>query len=143
MPSWKCPECRRSFARKGQRHACGVGDRSLVLRNRSASVVAVYEAVESFVKALGRIEIVARERYVLFRTQRIFADLVIMTDAVRLALHLQREVKAAMFIKVVRDKKGVTHVALLKSEQDAERVAAYVREAYEYSLLPRENAQAE
>jgi hypothetical protein len=58
MPTtWTCPECDGSFARKGQRHACGTGDRSQVLRNRPPSVIAVYEAVESFAESLGPIEI--------------------------------------------------------------------------------------
>jgi hypothetical protein len=144
MPTtWQCPECSRTFARKGQRHACGIGDRGQVLRNRPASVVATYEAVEAFAKSLGRIEIVARQRYVLLRTVRIFADMVIMTDAVRIAVHLKREVKAAMFIKVVHDEKGVTHVAKLKNRQDVERIEPYLKEAYEYSLATRDKAVAQ
>ncbi len=97
----------RSRARR-QRHACGTGDGRHVLRNRPASVVAVYDALETFATSLGSIEIVARERYVLLRTVRIFADLVIMTECVRLAVHLGREVKADIFFKVVKDEKGVT-----------------------------------
>jgi hypothetical protein len=97
----------------------------------------VYEAVESFAASLGRIEVVARERYVLLRTVRIFADLVIMTDAVRITVHLQREVKAAIFIKIVHDRKGVSHVTKLKSQGDVERIKAYLKEAYEYSLAAR------
>jgi hypothetical protein len=143
MPTtWTCPECSRSFSRKGQRHACGTGDRSQVLRNRPPTVVAVYEAVEAYAKSLGRIEIVARERYVLLRTVRIFADLVIMTDAVRIAVHLKREVKLPMFIKIVHDEKGVTHVAKLKGLEDVPRIKAYLKEAYEYSLAARKKAAA-
>ena len=141
--TWTCSECDRSFARKGQRHACGTGDRSQVLRKRPASVVAVYEAVESFAKSLGRIEIVARERYVLLRTVRIFADLVIMTDAVRIAVHLKREVKSTLFTKVVHDKKGVTHVAKLQCQEDVERIKAYLEEAHEYSLAERQKAPSQ
>jgi len=140
MPTWKCPECRRTFARKGQRHACGTGDRAQVLRNRPASVVATYEAVEAIAKSLGRIEIVARERYVLFRTVRIFADVVIMSDAVRIAVHLEREVPAPMFIKIVHDQKGVTQVAKLTDPAAAARIEPYLKEAYEYSLAPRKTA---
>jgi hypothetical protein len=58
-----------------QRHACGTSDGSDVLRNRPESVVRTYTALEAFAKSLGRIEIVARERYVLLRSIRIFADL--------------------------------------------------------------------
>ena len=86
--TWTCRRCKRSFSRKNQRHACGTGDRTGVLRNRPEELVRLYESVEAFVKSLGDIELVARERYVLFRSTRIFADVVIMTDALRIAVHL-------------------------------------------------------
>jgi len=76
--TWKCPRCSRSFSQKNQRHACGTGDRSDVLRNRRESIVGLYDLVEAFAQSLGPIEIVARERYVLLRSTRIFADLMIM-----------------------------------------------------------------
>jgi hypothetical protein len=131
---WKCPTCSRSFTQVNQRHACGTGERSQVLRNRPESVVRTYAAVEAFAKALGPIEIVARERYVLFRSVRIFADLVIMSDAVRIAIHLSRRVDHPLFIKVVQDRKKVTHVAKLSSEKDFRPLQRYLKEAYQASL---------
>lgn len=94
---WTCPQYSTSFTRKNQRHACGTGDRNEVFRDRPDSVVALHGSVESFVKSLGSVETVARERYVLFRSVRIFADLVIMADAVRIAVHLGRRVEARSF----------------------------------------------
>jgi hypothetical protein len=131
---WKCPACGRSFAQKNQRHACGTGDRSEVLRNRPAPVVALYSAVEAFVQSLGPIEIVARERYVLFRSVRIFTDLVIMTDAVRVAIHLGRRLDDPIFFKVASDEKRVTHVAKLQTAAHLAVVKPYLKEAYEFSL---------
>jgi hypothetical protein len=136
MPaSWSCPCCGRTFTRKNQRHACGIGSRSEVLRNRPESIVQLYGAVEAFARSLGAIEVVARERYVLLRSVRIFADLVIMADAVRIAIHLQRRVEDAHFFKVVSDEKKVTHVAKLRTEQDFDALKAYLKEAYESSLV--------
>jgi hypothetical protein len=117
-----------------QRHACGTGDGDAVLRNRPESVVRTYAAIEAFVMSLGEIEIVARDRYVLFRSVRIFADLNIMADAVRAAIHLERKVLEPRFIKVVEDRKRVTHVVKLQSESDADAIKAYLEEAYEVSL---------
>jgi predicted transport protein len=130
---WKCPKCGRSFTQVNQRHACGTSDGSDVLRDRPESVVRTYAAVEAFVKSLGEIEIVARDRYVLFRSVRIFADLNIMADAVRAAIHLERKVEDPRFIKVVEDRKRVTHVVKLQSESDVDAIKAYIREAYEVS----------
>jgi hypothetical protein len=134
--NWQCPACRRAFTRINQRHACGTGDRSEVLRNRPDFVVRLYASVEAFARALGPIEIVARERYVLLRSARIFADLVIMTDAVRIAVHLERKRADSIFFKVASSERAVTHVAKLQTEQDFSAVKPYLKEAYELSLQP-------
>ena len=131
---WTCPTCGRAFTRPHQRHACGTSDGRDGLRDRPASVVRTYAAIEAFAKQLGPIEIVARERYVLLRSVRIFADLVIMADAVRVAIHLTRRVDDPRFFKVVADRKKVTHVAKLASPSDVEAITAYLAEAYEASL---------
>ena len=131
---WKCPRCRRSFTRENQRHACGTGDRSEVLRNRPEALVELYASLESFAKALGPIEIVARERYILLRSTRIFADLVIMTDALRVAVHLRRKLDDPIFFKVVSDGKKVTHVAKLRTAEDLRRMKPYVQEAYDSTV---------
>ncbi|HLV68164.1 MAG TPA: DUF5655 domain-containing protein [Polyangiaceae bacterium] len=117
-----------------QRHACGTSDGSDVLRNRPESVVRTYAAVEALVKSLGPIEIVAREPYVLFRSVRIFADLVVMADAVRVAIHLERRVEDPRFIKVVEDRKRVTHVVKLANASEVDGIQGYLREAYDASL---------
>jgi hypothetical protein len=132
--TWECSVCGRAFTQKNQRHACGTGDRSAVLRNRPEAIVRLYATVEKFAKALGPIEIVARERYVLLRSVRIFADLVIMTDAVRIALHLRRKLDDPIFFKVGSNDKTVTHVAKLQTEQDFNTIKPYLKEAYEISL---------
>lgn len=131
---WKCPRCKRAFTRKNQRHACGIGERSEVLRSRPAELVALYASVESFAKSLGPIEIVARQRYVLFRSTRIFADLVMMTDAVRVAVHLGRKVEDPIFFKSGVDRRKVSHVAKLRTREDFTAMKPYLREAYELSV---------
>ena len=93
----------------------------------------LYGALEAFAKSLGAVEIVARERYVLLRSVRIFADLVIMTDAVRVAVHLRRPLNDSLFFKVVSDGKKVTGVTKLRTEQDLKRLLPYLKEAYESS----------
>ncbi len=134
-PAWACPKCKRRFTRKNQRHACGTGERADVLRNRPPEIIDLYAALETFVKSLGSVEFVTRERYVLLRSNRIFADLVIMSGALRLAIHLSREVKNPLFIKIASDrKKQVTHVAKLHSMDEFETMKPFLREAYEYSI---------
>ncbi len=131
---WQCPNCGREFTRKNQRHACGTGNRDEVIRNRSRSVTEIYRALEKFVSELGKVEIVARDRYVLFRSTRIFTDLSIMKDVVRIAIHLGREVKNPGFIKIVDDGKKVTHVIKIGRLDELEEIKPLIKEAYEFSL---------
>ena len=117
-----------------QRHACGTGDGGDVLRGRPPELVATFRALERFVKTLGEIELVARERYVLFRSRRIFADVVIMSEAVRLAIHLPRKVEHEMFEKVAADRRHVTHVVKLREAEQVDAVKGFLKEAYEFSI---------
>lgn len=131
---WTCPKCKRGFTRKNQRHACGTGNRADVLRDRPPEVVELYAALEAFAKSLGPVEFVTRERYVLLRSHRIFADLTIMSNALRLAIHLSREARSPLFMKVGSDRKQVTHVAKLHTLDELEAMKPFLREAYEYSV---------
>ena len=131
---WICPKCERKFTQKNQRHACGTGSRSEVLRNRPPHIVDLFTALETFVHSLGPVEVVARERYVLFRSNRIFADLTVMSDALRLVIHLGRKAESPLFIKIASDSKRASHVAKLHSPDDLNTLEPFLREAYEYSL---------
>ena len=134
MTHWTCPTCNRRFTRPNQRHACGTGDREAVLRNRPSAVVDLYTALEEFAKALGPVEFVTRERYVLLRSRRVFADVAIMSDALRLAIHLGRKAEHASFIKIVADRNSVTCVAKLRAMDELEEMKPFLREAYEHSI---------
>jgi predicted transport protein len=132
--AWTCPRCGRRFRAKNQRHACGTGKRADVLRNRPPDIVELYAALETFAKSLGPVEFVTRERYVLLRSDRIFADLVVMSDGLRLAIHLPRKVENTLFVKIGSDRRHVTHVAKLHDMSELETMKPFLREAYEYSL---------
>lgn len=129
-PVWTCPKCTRTFTRKNQRHACGTGDRAEVLRNRPPELVALYGALETFVRSLGDVEFVTRERYVLMRRNRIFADLTVMTDCLRLVIHLQRRVNHASFVKIAADRNQVSHVVKLRDAKDLDAMKPFLREAF-------------
>lgn len=132
--SWTCPRCNRQFTRKNQRHRCGTGEGEDVLRDRPAALVSLYADIEAFAKSLGKVELVTRDRYVLMRSNRIFADLVVMRDALRLAIHLPRKVKNPLFIKVGADRKLITHVARIHSREEFVILKPFLREAYEFSI---------
>lgn len=132
---WSCPKCHRVFAQANQRHACGTGSREEVLRNRPAALVHVYELIEAYAKSLGPIEIVTRQRYALFRSVRVFADLTVMTSCVRLVVHLRRRAADPAFFKIITgEKMAVSHVVKLTTPDEWEAVKSYFEEAYQVSL---------
>jgi hypothetical protein len=93
--------------------------------------------LEKFARILGPVEFVTRDRYVLLRSIRIFADAVIMSNALRLAIHLPRKAEHKLFIKVASDRRHVTHVAKLRAIEELESLKPFLREAYEHSISNR------
>lgn len=136
MPArWSCPRCGRVFRRPNLPHSCGLGSRKDMLKGKPAPLVKLYRALEKSLKAWGGVEIVSKKRYALFRTTRVFADLVFMKDALRLAILLDREVKDPLFFKIGRlSAHRVGHVAKLRSTAELRAVLPYVKEAYRFAL---------
>lgn len=134
MPAlWTCPHCSRTFRRANQPHCCGVGSRKALLRGKPEPLVKLYLELEKTLKTLGGVEIVARGRYALFRTTRIFADLVFMREALRLAILLHRQVEDPLFFKIQRMGRRVAHVAKLRSPAELRALKPYLKEAYRFA----------
>ena len=109
-----------------------MGSREGLLRKKPAALVTLYRAIEVALAGYEDVEIVAKDRYALFRTTRIFADLVFMRDALRLAVHVKRAVSDPLFFKVVAGRNGqVTHVAKIRDAAELDAVMPYLKEAYE------------
>ena len=132
--SWTCPRCDRTFRQVNQRHACGVGSAASLLKGRSPELTDLYRQLETTVRSFGQVEVVTRDRYALFRTTRIFADLTVMRDALRVVVHLARRVSKPYFIKIGPSGKRVSHVALVRTAQDLRTVLPFLREAFDLAV---------
>jgi hypothetical protein len=128
--SWTCPQCNRAFRQVNQRHACGVGSPGTLLKNRPLALTDLYQKLETTVKDFGGVEVVTRDRYALFRTTRIFADLTVRRDALRVVIHLGRKASAPYFIKVGQAGKRVSHVALVRTGEDLRAITPFLHEAF-------------
>jgi hypothetical protein len=114
-----------------QRHACGVGEAATILKNRPPELAELYRKLETTVRKFGNVEVVTRDRYALFRTTRIFADLTVMRDALRVVVHLDRRVNAPCFIKIGESRNHVSHVALVRTSAELRTILPFLREAFE------------
>ena len=128
--SWKCPQCRRTFRQVNQRHACGVGDSATLLKDRPPELAGLYRKLEATINGFGFVEVVTRNRYALFRTTRIFTDLTVTRDALRVVIHLGRRVNAPYFVKVGEGDKRVSHVALVRTDEDLRAIKPFLLEAF-------------
>jgi hypothetical protein len=132
--SWACSRCHRTFRQVNQRHACGVGSARPLLKGRSPELSGLYRELETTVRSFGEVEIVTRNRYALFRTTRIFADLTVMRDALRVVIHLGRKAVAPCFIKIGQGDKRVSHVALVRTAEDLRTLIPFLREAFDLAV---------
>jgi hypothetical protein len=130
MP-WQCTRCHRIFRQINQRHACGVGSPATLLKDRPPELAALYRKLEATIHGFGVVEVVTRDRYALFRTTRIFTDLTVMRDALRVVIHLGRKAKAPCFVKVGEGDKRVSHVALVRTDEDLRAIKPFLREAFD------------
>lgn len=71
------------------------------------------------------------------RSTRIFTDLTVMKDALRVVVHLSRRVKHPLFIKIVFDRNRYSHVAKINDEKELGIIKPYLKEAYDASLSER------
>lgn len=135
MPAlWKCPRCGRIFRQINQAHSCGVGSIEEMLEGKPDHLVKLYRSLEKTLKTFGKMEIVAKRRYALFRTTRIFADLVFMKDALRLVILLDRKVNDPLFFKIQQmSTHHIAHVAKLRTAADLRAVKAYLKEGYRFA----------
>lgn len=140
--AWACPRCARTFRQVNQRHACGVGSAATLLKGRPPALADLYRKLESTVKRFGDVEVVTRDRYALFRTSRIFADLTVMREALRVVVHLGRKVSAPYFIKTGPSGNRVSHVALVRTAGELRTVMPFLREAFDLSLSEKARTRA-
>jgi hypothetical protein len=132
--SWACPRCRRTFRQANQRHACGVGSAATLLKGRPPALVDLYRKLETTVRGFGHVEVVTRDRYALFRTTRIFVDLTVTRDALRVVVHLGRKVSAPYFIKTGPSGGRVSHVVIVRTAADLRTVMPFLREAFDLAV---------
>lgn len=71
-----------------------------LLKDRPPELAGLYRKLEATINGFGAVEVVTRNRYALFRTTRIFTDLTVMRDALRVVIHLGRKVSAPCFVKI-------------------------------------------
>src|SRR5438270_96778 len=132
--TWACPRCKRTFRRANQRHACGTGDPAILLKNTPPALADLYWKLETAARGFGDVEVVTGDRYALFRTTRIFTDLTIKRDTLRVVIHLGRKVSAPWVVKSGPSGKRISHVVFVRTNEDLRTIVPFLREAFDLSV---------
>jgi hypothetical protein len=111
-----------------------VGSAATLLKGRPPALADLYRKLETTVRGFGDVEVVTRNRYALFRATRIFADLTVMQDALRVVIHIGRKASAPIFIKIGPGGKRVSHVAIVRTAGDLRRIIPFLREAFDLAV---------
>jgi hypothetical protein len=131
---WTCPDCGRTFANRNQTHACrGLGRVEDHLRDRSPEVVATYRALESAVRALGPVDVLAERTRIAFHRRMSFAACTLRRSWVDAHVVLARRIRDPRFTSVQTfSPRNHLHVFRLRSPEEVDdRVRAWLAEAYE------------
>ncbi len=108
-----------------------------MLAKRAPGLVELYTALEKDVKKWRGVEIVYKRSYALFRTTRVFADLVFMKDCLRLAMVLETEMPSPIFFKVGKmSANRVGHVTKLRTKSDLKKAMVFLKVAHRYAMTP-------
>jgi predicted transport protein len=105
-----------------------------LLKGRPPVLADLYRKLETTVRSFGEVEVVTRDRYALFRTTRIFADLTVTRDALRVVVHLGRTVHKPYFVKIGPSGKRVPHVVLVRTAEELRTVTPFFREAFDLAV---------
>jgi hypothetical protein len=62
----------------------------------------------------------------MFRTTRVFTDLTVTRDALRVVIHLGRKVSAPYFVKIREADKRVSHVALVRTDEELRTIKPFL-----------------
>ena len=137
MEAWRCSECDRLFARRGQSHDCAPG---LTLEEYFATGSeherAVFDAVMDHVDTLGPVHADFVAVGVFLKNPKKFADLRPKQQWVALGFSLERQASHRTITrKIVPHGERFWHVANIRSSMDLDQsLAALITEAYDVAI---------
>ncbi|HLG17016.1 MAG TPA: cyclase family protein [Blastocatellia bacterium] len=137
FPVWICPVCRREFARKSQMHSCKVTSLETHLAKASPETRRIYEAVEKFLRGIGRLSIVPTKTGVSLLSRTLLGGVSIRKDYLYIGFILTREIEDRRFLRAERGSRRtyVYRIQLRTLADFDDKVRAWLREAHEVGMM--------
>jgi hypothetical protein len=130
---WRCPSCSRTFAARGQVHACGeLGTIEAHLDGVEPVVRATVHAFIDAVRDLGRVDVLPQRTRIAFHARMSFAVLVPRRRWVNGHLVLARAVSDARFTRVTSySPRNHVHEFRLVDPDDVDALRPWIAEAFD------------
>jgi hypothetical protein len=128
--SWRCPECGKRFARREQRHSCGVVSLAHHFRGRPRSR-ALFEAFRAAVEdAAGPARLSVAKTRIGFLARITFAAVTPRREYLRAGFLLPRRSDSPRFVQVEHIPPYWVHTLRIRHESDIDpELRAWLREA--------------
>lgn len=136
-PVWRCSQCAREFARKGQAHSCRTVALESHLVNGSPEVTRIYLALERVVREFGPFRAVPTQTQITLSARTSFAGVTIRKQWLNLELVLTREIEHPRITRVEKvSQRTIVHTVRLRSVRNVDaQLRAWLREAYAVGQL--------
>lgn len=132
-PLWSCPLCGRTFAARGQVHACvPLGELDAHFTGSDPVVRAVFDAVLAVVSACGPVEVLPEKTRIALHVRMSFAAFMPRRRWLDGHLVLARQIASPRFPRVqVFSEHNVLHGLRLRSPAEVDgELSGWLREAY-------------
>lgn len=134
---WKCPTCKRRFAKRNQAHSCQVVPLATHLSKADADTLAVYRAILSILEALGPLQVAPTKSGINLLSRTSLGSLTLHRDYIDLSLVLTRRLESPRVRSVLQlSPKSFVHKVRVgsRAELDSE-LAQWLEESYQVGLM--------
>jgi len=131
-PLWHCETCGRAFAKRNQRHTCGLRSLEQHFEARSTEVRDIFNAFLAELRSLGPVTVLPEKTRIAFQTRMSFAQLTIRRNWIIGHLVLGRRVTSSQFTKVetISQRNHIHHFRLETVSAFGSELRGYLAEAY-------------
>ena len=129
---WKCPKCKREFAKKGQSHSCTVYPLANHFKNKEFAKALYDDLLEKLTKKAGKIKVESLPCCIHFVSSYSFGAAYALRDGIRVHFSLRRKIgstRISKYAKVASNRFMYSVDIKEKSEIDSELIG-WLKEAY-------------
>jgi hypothetical protein len=132
---WKCPLCKKEYARKNQYHMCETSSLDSLLKGLDPQFQKAYRAYHAYVKKFKGVRFSTSKKAVTFSTDKAFTFAHPKTVGVDICFFLAETVNDLLIFRTQRySQKKVAHFVRLERPQDLTRqVKQWIKVAYHLS----------